>query len=62
MTFAGQSNLMTKAIGINFIAFQDILPINENGVNCNWGVKQMKMVFSVGHLWVPWPQVVVTQG
>jgi hypothetical protein len=25
-------------------------------------LKQMKMVFNVGHLWVPWPQVVVTQG
>jgi hypothetical protein len=39
MTFAGQSNLMTKATRINFITFQDILPINENGENCNWGVK-----------------------
>jgi hypothetical protein len=42
------------------IIIQDILPINENGVNCNWGVKQMNMVSSVGHLRIPWPQVVVT--
>jgi hypothetical protein len=39
------------------IIIQNIMTINENGVN--WGITQMKMALNVHHLWVPWPQVVV---